>query len=443
MARIYALNAISMNGGRHYGFGYADWRENSLCSELRAGYAYGDYFHVLNALFDQTELAALANKTITSIVLNVTVTSGQLPTSGSENLPIGHKANANTTSTDAWQRTKTGEDAAISVGFVTGGGSSAVDVSTPTVFSFDVGTEVPQYGYVFGSRDAVNRQGFVVSAVSMEVTTNEPSGTTFTVSYNKGSNGTGTNTSDTKTDGVPLTLRGALFSRSGYTQYGWATEDGGPKVYELGGLYTADADITLYPAWSQVTYEVAYNKGTNGTGTNATDTKAQGIDLILRGAIFTRTGYTQDGWSTTDGGAKAYNLGGTYSTDAPITLYPHWSTNTYTITLRPGSNGTGSVQTLTKTYGETLTLPGAIFTRPGYVQDGWSTTDGGEKAYDLEGSYTTNSGKTLYPHWKRTSIMRIKSGNTMAGGTIYVKKSNQMKLGVAYVKRNGQIVPSK
>lgn len=74
---------------------------------------------------------------------------------------------------------------------------------------------------------------------------------TYTVSYNKGSNGSGTNTSDTKTYGYALTLKGAIFTRSGYKQVGWATSDGGAKEYDLGASYTTNADITLYPVWEQ------------------------------------------------------------------------------------------------------------------------------------------------------------------------------------------------
>ena len=47
-----------------------------------------------------------------------------------------------------------------------------------------------------------------------------------------------------------LVLKGATFTRSGYTQTGWATSDGGVKAYDLGAYYTANAAITLYPFWT-------------------------------------------------------------------------------------------------------------------------------------------------------------------------------------------------
>ena len=75
----------------------------------------------------------------------------------------------------------------------------------------------------------------------------------------------------------------------------------------------------------QITYSVTYKPGANGTGSEVTDKKTKGKALTLRGATFTRTGYVQTGWSKTDGGAQAYALGASYTTDAALTLYPVWT----------------------------------------------------------------------------------------------------------------------
>ena len=77
--------------------------------------------------------------------------------------------------------------------------------------------------------------------------------------------------------------------------------------------------------------------------------------------------------------------------------------NTYTVTYSPGVNGSGAQQTATKTHGVALTLKGATFTRSGYTQTGWSTSDGGSKAYDLGASYMANAAITLYPYWVANS----------------------------------------
>lgn len=66
---------------------------------------------------------------------------------------------------------------------------------------------------------------------------------------------------------------------------------------------------------------------------------------------------------------------------------------------RTSANGNGSQQTAAKTHGVALALNGALFTRNGYIQTGWATSDGGAKAYDFGASYTTNAAVTLYPFW--------------------------------------------
>ena len=79
---------------------------------------------------------------------------------------------------------------------------------------------------------------------------------TYTVTYDAGANGTGSIAAGEKTHGVAFTLSSSTFTRDGFTQTGWATSDGGPQVYALGGSYTANADITLYPVWSKVVTNV-------------------------------------------------------------------------------------------------------------------------------------------------------------------------------------------
>jgi len=107
-------------------------------------------------------------------------------------------------------------------------------------------------------------------------------------------------------------------------------------------------------AWSfEITYEpqtytVTYNKGSSGTGTNTTDTKTYGTALTLKGAVFTRTNYEMDGWSTTDGGAKVYNLGGSYTANAAVTLYPHWKATVSTVTAPNGTLGSALTITISR-----------------------------------------------------------------------------------------------
>ena len=78
-------------------------------------------------------------------------------------------------------------------------------------------------------------------------------------------------------------------------------------------------------------------------------------------------------------------------------------TKTYPVTYAPGANGTGDSKTVNKEHGKALKLQGALFTRMGYTQVGWSKVDGGERDYSLNAIYEQNEALTLYPVWEERS----------------------------------------
>ena len=78
-------------------------------------------------------------------------------------------------------------------------------------------------------------------------------------------------------------------------------------------------------------------------------------------------------------------------------------TMTYPVTYAPGANGTGDSKTVNKEHDNALELEGALFTRLGYTQVGWSKHDGGEMDYSLNAIYEQNEALTLYPVWEERS----------------------------------------
>ena len=78
-------------------------------------------------------------------------------------------------------------------------------------------------------------------------------------------------------------------------------------------------------------------------------------------------------------------------------------TMTYPVIYAPGANGTGDSKTVNKEHDSALELEGALFTRLGYTQVGWSKVDGGEKDYSLNAIYEQNEALTLYPVWEERS----------------------------------------
>ena len=115
-------------------------------------------------------------------------------------------------------------------------------------------------------------------------------------------------------------------------------------------------------------WDVTYQPGTDGTGSAVTDIKFYNDALPLRNALFTRTGYTQTGWATVDGGEKIYGLDAVYTQNEALTLYPVWNANKYTITF--DTAGGREIASITQDYGTRITAP-ANPTREGYTFIGW------------------------------------------------------------------------
>ena len=114
----------------------------------------------------------------------------------------------------------------------------------------------------------------------------------YTVTYQYGDQ----MVSDTKNHGLDLTLQGDIFTKTGYRQIGWATTDGGAAVYELGGSYSDNAAITLYPVWSEMSdYEVSFN--TNGGSEIKNKVNVKWTDKVLNEVTApTKDGYIFTGW---------------------------------------------------------------------------------------------------------------------------------------------------
>ncbi len=169
------------------------------------------------------------------------------------------------------------------------------------------------------------------------------------------------------------------------------------------------ADRVLYARWQIITYAVSYGVGfaTNGS-LPSTQTKLHGITLTLatNTGSLARTDYSFGGWNTAaNGSGTDYASGGSYTENAPLTLYPRWIPNTYTVTYNSNANtgGTPPANQI-KTADVPLTIasnsgPNAL-TRTYYVFEGWRTVTYPGGTFYLEGaSYTANAPLTLYASW--------------------------------------------
>ena len=249
-------------------------------------------------------------------------------------------------------------------------------------------------------------------------------------------------------------------TRSGYSFGGYYTETngGGTQRVRPDGSWvnttntTFTAPTTLYALWyvpSQA-YDVTYYKGVADTGSvPPVQKKINGVPLILEynheytrnpTVVITKTvtvtynphegvcpistdkaitrattTYTANGWATTSTGAKAYDFGGSYTTNAAISLYPSFATSTTSAT-------------------NTLTLPTP--TRTGFTFNGWYTrATGGTKIGDAGAAYNPTRNITLHAQWTElTYTITYKDGGSTITDTKYYTKVYSMKPGDTFTK---------
>ena len=180
---------------------------------------------------------------------------------------------------------------------------------------------------------------------------------TYRVTFAPGNDGTGSSSTIIKGYGTDITLPGALFTRTGYTQTGWRNADG-TKTYPLGGTYTENAGITLYPVWTPNRYTITFD--TAGGSDIASITQDYGT-AITAPTNPTREGYTFIGWD------KAIPV--TMPAEN-MTITAKWKVNSYTITF--DTNGGSTIAPITQDYGTAIAAP-ANPTKEGYTFVGWNT----------------------------------------------------------------------
>lgn len=174
------------------------------------------------------------------------------------------------------------------------------------------------------------------------------------------------------------------------------------------GYKCRSTDGTCWMKGDPISYTISYNAN-GGSGAPGSQTKTHGTDLKLSSTKPTRSGYTFVNWNTkSDGSGTNYASGATYNTNANITLYAIWKTNSsggdtttkYTVSYN-ANGGSGTPSNQTKTQGTNLVLSSTKPTRSGYTFVNWNTKgDGTGKSYAPGATYSTDANLTLYAIWK-------------------------------------------
>ena len=165
-----------------------------------------------------------------------------------------------------------------------------------------------------------------------------------------------------------LTLKEATWNQHIFA--GWYKEANFQNKIEA--VQDIDQDITLYAKWER---KITYKPGTALSGSGAKDLSEQkqwNVKYTFKSSIdkYVRENYALDGWATVDGGEIVYGLGEDNYEGISLTLYPHWTANSHTITYNnvdPSELPEGYPTTYTHENAVTLPVP----TRTGYEFLGW------------------------------------------------------------------------
>ena len=237
--------------------------------------------------------------------------------------------------------------------------------------------------------------------------------TQYTITYSKGTYGTGNNVTDNKVYGTNLILKDkGLFTRNHYTQTAWNTNTNGTggTSYDLKASYTKDQAATLYPTWTPTSYNISYSNLGDATHNNPTTYTIETPTITFEAPTTNRTGYTFASWNP-----ASIAKGSTGNK----TITANWTPKTYTVTLNP-QNGE-STTSITATYDAAMpaiTIP----TRTGYTFGGYYTSinGGGTQYYKADGKSArtwniANDNTTLYAKW--TAIEYTITYENLGGAT--------------------------
>jgi uncharacterized repeat protein (TIGR02543 family) len=175
-----------------------------------------------------------------------------------------------------------------------------------------------------------------------------PAGGPFTLTYNAGTEGTGSPPAPATSysAGSPANVVGNSFTNTTSPVFnGWNTAaNGSGTSYPAGSKITMTANTTLFAQWGNnppvtVTYDA-----NGGSGTIPTQTYPEGAQATILGqSSLTRPGYSFLGWNTaTDRTGSIYQPTSSVVINSNVTLYAQWAPGTV---IKDCGSFTGAVST--------------------------------------------------------------------------------------------------
>jgi len=167
------------------------------------------------------------------------------------------------------------------------------------------------------------------TTISSQNVLGETSGILYAALNYNANGGTGTMNADIEPVGTQVSIAQNGFTRPGYTFTGWNTKpQGNGTAYQPGDtLDLPKGSITVYAQWKRNPDEQVIYEGNGATsGSTATQTQVEGLNVSLSQNGFTRPGYTFTGWNTkADGSGTSYQPGTSITIpNGTKVLYAQW-----------------------------------------------------------------------------------------------------------------------
>ena len=270
----------------------------------------------------------------------------------------------------------------------------------------------------------------------------------YTVTYTDGSN----SVEDTKqyAPGTYADVRPNTFpAPEGQVFLGWAETAGGAVKYQPNDKLRMDASVTLHAVWGDTEGVLSLVYMPNG-GTENAVTEEQipnNSKVTLKGAIFTRPGYTLTGWNTAaDGSGTSFALGAS----ARVTrinsnvLYAQWTANNDTAyKVEFYCEQTDGAYTLAKTEPRTGTTDATVsvtdtdkgYGTPTYVYDEGNTNNLESGTVAADGSLTLklyfkrNTAEYTIHHYLKGTEVQVapdQTGTMTIGDTLTASASTAL-----------------
>lgn len=222
-----------------------------------------------------------------------------------------------------------------------------------------------------------------------------------------------------KSGGTPVALKGRIFTRVGYTLTGWATEEGGAKVYDLEQTVTPANNTVeeLWPFWTANTYNITFHAN-GGVGEDYVIQAVYDSEIVfpsLQTIGYTKNGYHISGWNEEPDCSEsnwypewAYK----FTRDENVELYAIWNGDEYTVSYTDGTtNQNNIIHTSKAIYGSPFYTDRVPYPsdKQYYSFDGWTADDNtvfvkqhahfDAYSYAQDPTWTLQRNLTIAPRW--------------------------------------------